>query len=235
MTDSNKILRPLPQRSWQLTPISTTPPTPATPADSDDKSAPSSISQTRSVLNLTSSTLFGIYKDGLDSVQQSVPGTPWGAMTPSPSSPPVFGEGKSSPIGGHVELPTRRAFQKKKPIDFVVRSILLFCTGLGYGMFISHLHDNPHITPVKLEGVNRTSWSYLFLWGVTGTVAGNLLPWLEDLFKEESLQYASVDGRVAKDDERSSNYSTSVRDWAQPLRGIGVFIGIAYAIVCETY
>ena len=165
-------------------------------------------------------------------MQQSVPGTPWGAMTPLLSSPPVFGE-ERFPRNGHVQLPTRKAFQKRKPLDFVVRSILLFFTGLGYGMFISRLHDNPHITPIKLEGVNRTSWSYLFSWGVTGAVAGNLLPWLEDLFKEESPQYASKNRQAEKDKEQSSNYSTSVRDWAQPLRGIGVFIGIAYAIVSE--
>lgn len=157
-----------------------------------------------------------------------MPGTPWGTGTITPASPssPVFGEEK-----GYIrttELPARKAFRKRKPIDLVGRTILLFFAGLGYGFFISRLHDNPHITPVKVEGIRRNSWKYLVTWGLAGALAGNLIPWLEILFEDDEVEY----GRQEEESDDQQTHSTFWSDWSQPLRGIGVFIGIAYAVVC---
>lgn len=111
---------------------------------------------------------------------------------------------------------------------------MLFFAGLGYGIFISRLHDNPHIAPVRVEGVSRDSWRYVIYWGVAGALAGNLIPWLEMLLGGDEVGY--VRQEVEEQEQESETVQTTFwNDWSQPLRGIGVFIGIAYAIVCYLF
>lgn len=114
MTSPSPPVRPLPQRTWQKP--SASPSDPATPANepstagngneqSQSDSKPFPPSRTRSILNLTSSTLFGIYSPGStydgdtsdrgrDSEFGTGSNTPWGtgAMTPMiPSTPNAWG------------------------------------------------------------------------------------------------------------------------------------------------
>lgn len=96
------ILRPKPQRYWQITPAGTEPATPrssstdlassgAPTSPTDDTAEPPPPTRTRSILNLTSSTLFGIYQSPSehtpDTSQPPTPGWATGALTPA--SPPT--------------------------------------------------------------------------------------------------------------------------------------------------
>ena len=262
MTDSNTILRPMPQRAWQITPASTDSSTSATPASElqdDSKQNALPPSRTRSILNLTSSTLFGIYSptDG-DGVREDISQgtTPWGtgAMTPqTPASPArAFAEDKRAPVIGAFERPqARRAPSHHKPRltslipRYTLRGIILFGFGMAYGVLITHLHEQQELTPIKLEIVNRHTWEYYILWGVAGLVLGSLLPWIDTLFGEvleEEQGTASRDTlRPQKVEDESDAPSTSVidgglgADWNPAVRSIGVFVGIAFAIVSVLY
>ena len=273
MADSNNILRPIPQRVWQITPASSDPPSPASPTDdansaqeAEKDSSTISPSRTRSILNLTSSTLFGIYSpSGPDGASAgggtfSQANTPWGtgAMTPAistaASSPRMDFEEQqtSSPTVGSFErlpIPQMAHHPRKQPlltgtiIPLAGRSTLLFVCGLVYGVMVTYLHDNETLAPVRLEGVHRNTWQYLCFWGGLSVILGNMLPWLDELLEEEPMADKQLSGQRSNRARKESTASRRTliveepdrsdgRDWFSAVRGIGVFIGIAFAIVC---
>jgi len=230
---------------------STNPPTPS-PNESDDPVAGESktaskeslSSRTRSVLNLTSSTLFGIYAPSEES------STPWGNGAQTPSWRPSLDE-KVPVLGAY----TQPALSKPQPQHhFAVwesfpslarRTILLFVLGVAYGVIIIHLHDNRQLAPVKVEGIERYSKWYLITWGVAGVLLGTLLPWVDTLWEEGRGDY-EFDLPAEADQDRPRSLSTSTNgddpssspswndsraDWTPVIRSIGAFIGIAFAIV----
>ena len=262
MADSNNILRPMPQKAWQITPASTDSSTPATPANElqdDPKQNTLPPSRTRSILNLTSSTLFGIYSPadgdgGREEISQG--NTPWGtgAMTPQTPATPgrIFAEDRRSPvIGTFVRPQARRASSHQKPRltnvlpRYALRSVILFGVGMAYGVLVTHLHENQELTPIKLEGIDRRSRGYLVSWGIAGLVLGSLLPWVDTLFEEvlEDEQGRSFESKAeAKDRDGENEVSPTPlddsglgADWNPAVRSIGVFVGIAYAIVSSTH
>ncbi|MCJ1243891.1 hypothetical protein MMC30_001088 [Trapelia coarctata] len=265
MSDNLPLLRPLPQRNFQFTPASTTPAStePSTPpTPSNESYDPSSRelklnggsippSRTRSILNLTSSTLFGIYDGGRDELN-----TPWGAgaLTPvGPQSPKRGSEDKRSPMLGFSQ-PTRSYREahphRPKPSELVVpvtlRTILLFAFGMAYGLVVTHLHDDHRLAPVKVGGFDRHSWHYLIFWGIAGVALGSLLPWV-DVFWEDVMgknvqggkqgtrkeqEPKSDEIRDSEEEKRRTRPRSGLDpDWNSVVRGIGAFIGIAFAIV----
>ena len=118
--------------------------------------------------------------------------------------------------------------------------------GMAYGVVVTHLHDNPNLVPVKVGGIDMHSWRYLILWGIAGVVFGSLLPWF-DVFWED----ISGSSTVSQEDRRWTHKAQKIEnpsdeehessasrpdsglgaDWNPIVRSIGVFIGIAFAIV----
>ena len=259
MAEHSSLLRPTPRRHFDFTPSSTEPPTPRT-SSQESRTAPDPEAETnanalrisdrtRSILNLTSSTLFGIYapsdspKDGSS--------TPWGTGSETPGMRPSIDDNTPPVIG-----PYDRAQMHRRPsqphvtirnyyLPLTFRSILLFFFGVAYGSIVTHLHDNQQIAPVKVEGINRSTWHYLAFWGLAGVSLGKLLP-LIDVFWEKTLGDGKhpVEASAASDtsdqqdegdveDERSNTRLESVleMDWTPAVRSIGAFVGIAFAIV----
>ncbi|KAI4171291.1 MAG: hypothetical protein LQ343_004368 [Gyalolechia ehrenbergii] len=258
MSEHPSLLRPTPRRHFDFTPSSTEPPTPRTssqesqtPADPESDLSGSALKlsdKTRSILNLTSSTLFGIYapsdspKDGSS--------TPWatGFETPGPraniddNKPPVIGaydrpQMHRRPSQPHITV-------RNYYLPLIVRTILLFLFGVSYGSIVTHLHDNQQIAPVKLEGIDRYTWRYLAFWGFAGVLLGRLLPWI-DLFwgrtlgdKEHSMEgplMSEDTGPHEADGDENERPSTRLEgvlgaDWNPAVRSIGAFVGIAFAI-----
>lgn len=253
MADSNNLLRPLPQRAWQITPNSTDPPSPIEEFPEQDKSSATlSASRTRSILNLTSSTLYGIYSpsdaEGARG-DYSQGHTPWGtgAMTPSSPSSPAFVDDRRPPVIGAMERPElRKRLQHRRPTFasllplLTARTLLLFISGLAYAFVITHLHENRHLAPVKLEGFHAHSWTYYASWGILSAIVGNIAPLLDFVFEGktevEQIHQEKANGIATepkKSQEVSNDSSDGVlrADWNPAVRGIGVFIGIAFAIV----
>ena len=265
MTQSLPILRPLPRRASEINAPHNDPSSPSTPTnelyDSStldnvtfDDEAPS---RTRSILNLTSSTLYGIYSLGENGGTREGINTPWGIGSATPQSPQSshrvsIDDKRPSVIG---------AYEKSQPQDVntycystngggvlpvALRTILLFGFGIAYGAIVTHLHDNQQLAPVKVEGIKNYSWPYLTFWGVTGVALGSLLPWIDKFWEESRDKFSNNDSRQAfrenpssvgqlNEEERPSSQAESGMgaDWNPVVRSIGAFVGIAFAIVCR--
>lgn len=260
MSEHSSLLRPTPRRHFDLTPSSTGPSTPPTPSQEPRGSAePDSDAnglklsdRTRSILNLTSSTLFGIYAPS-DSPRDGF-SLPWSTGVETPALRPSIDDNRPPVIGAYDKPQMHR--RPSQPhitvrnyyLPLLSRTILLFLFGVAYGTIVTHLHDNQKIAPVKVEGIERYSLRYLAFWGVAGVLLGRLLPWI-DVFWARTLggenrgveiPAASKDVRSHHDNnggsERLSTRFESVlgADWNPAVRSIGAFVGIAFAIVRAT-
>lgn len=235
-----QIIRPKPRRPFAQTPQQ--PPSPLlSPSAPDDTP-----SRTHSILNLTSSTLLGIYSPtGYQSDREEL-STPWGtgAETPSISF--------SSPISPVSPSSSKQIYRRKSVappppapsttsmiFSFGSRSVLLFGMGMLYGLLVRHLHDDRQLAPFQVEGIikPRNDWRYLVFWGVSGVALGSLLPWVDGLWEENSE--ASTTG-LERGERSTSPDSEEVEldssglfgaDWTPVIRSVGAFVGIAFAIV----
>ncbi len=259
MTDQLPVLRPMPRRPFELTPASPEPSEPASPSPGttdpnylDSKpygNAPPS--RTRSILNLTSSTLWGIYSQAPYDTSRNEASTPWGTGAQTPSLRPSIDESRPL-VGAGVERPQSKRLSSHVHtgypniiLAFALRTILLFVSGVAYGVIITHLHDNQRLAPVKVTGIKRDSWAYLIYWGLAGVGLGSLLPWVDVLWEEtlgaaEGVAATKPTNRNSmssatgnENDERPSSRAGSGMgaDWNPVVRSIGAFVGIAFAIV----
>ena len=118
---------------------------------------------------------------------------------------------------------------------------------------VTYLNDNETLLPVRLEIIHRHTWQYLVFWGCSGVAMGNMLPWFDVLFEDAKLADGGLDqqepGINRAEMEKRKNPAKARREfvveavnedgqaiWFPAVRGIGVFIGICFAIVsdCET-
>lgn len=234
MADSPPLPQPTPRRYFDPNSTESSPPTSRRPdlfkLESDPGEEPR---RSGSALNLTSSTLFGIYSHAGDESGRTPIGT--GAQTPRLfpgddrlSSLATF----STPIS-----PSARVSEQSYP-SLIVRFPLLFICGMAYGAIITHLHDDQRLAPVKVDHIDRYSWRYLIIWGTAGVILGSLLPWMDLLWwdpveETQSRQpgtpkLSTIEGGEAG--ERPDSIYGSA-NWNQTVRGIGAFVGIAFAIV----
>ena len=103
-----------------------------------------------------------------------------------------------------------------------------------------HLHDERRLTPVKVEGMEQYSWWYLTAWGVTGILLGNLMPWVDTLWENTVGDHTA--GKTAKVEAKGVGSNKADRPASRGgndlgagltpiVRGMGVFFGVAFAIV----
>lgn len=238
MADS-PLPQPTPRRYFDLNSNESSPPTPrrfdTSMLETDPGDEPR---RSGSTLNLTSSTLSGIYSQAGDESGRTPFGT--GAQTPRLfpgddrlSSSATF----SNPIPPKVQTPRHHVSEQSRPPAFL-RFPLLFICGMAYGAVLTHLHDGQQLAPVKVDHIDRYSWRYLILWGTAGVILGGLLPWLDLLWEDpveatqarqpETPTLSPIEGGEENESPSSSSGSAN---WNQTVRGIGAFVGIAYAIV----
>jgi Insulin-induced protein (INSIG) len=248
-----QIHRPIPRRTFEITPASSEsshPPSPVPEFNPDfltDRRNDNSFSQsrTRSVLNLTASTLFGIYSGTGTEGSREEMSTPWGtgAQTPShrrsmddyspDASRPVLSEYFSKPPPRPRK---RRTGFKGYYGPLAMQTTLLFGFGVAYGSIVTHLQESRKITPIPVPGVKQNSASYHVSWGLIGVLLGNALP-LVDHFWQETF----VDDASGKNPRRPRSSSDQIRAsladgdlgpiWYSAVRSIGAFVGIAFAVV----
>ncbi|KAF2842841.1 hypothetical protein M501DRAFT_1012233, partial [Patellaria atrata CBS 101060] len=267
--DPPPILRPLPRRPFELSPTDSFPSTPHNERSNSNPNleltnGTSTPSRSRSILNLTSSTLFGIYSPTTEDnhIGTSVPPTPWGtgAETPRGRNGSVDSQSIRSSLAG-LQLdgsrsqtgpgrPTSRSkgtgagLKHRQPsrwsvIATVVGSTaVLFGFGVAYGVIISHLRDNRHFAPVRVEGIDRNSKIYLAFWGLAGVWMGNMLPWVDSVWETRTVPSSplvnGVREKFTPENERAKGMvdedAPARGDWSQIVRSIGAFVGIAFAI-----
>ena len=224
-------------------------------ANINDNSGPEGSGQlpprNQSFLNLTKSTLFGIYdEDGGTTAERSVTETPWGtgAETPGQKSPDarkwanglgsldegmamkprarpgtINGRGTSSPSFRPPPNPRRRGLWKYTVI--AAKLAALFAFGVAYGVIVSHLHDTRELAAVRVEGMDRESWIYPVSWGLAGVALGCSLPYVE---------LAWGGGTPEDEDAEKENEPSFGEQWNDIVRSVGAFVGIAFAIVSHT-
>ncbi|KAJ5569835.1 uncharacterized protein N7459_009265 [Penicillium hispanicum] len=247
MVDQPRILRPRPRRPFELTSASNEssgPPTPSEPSNPDllnpnppetGSTTSTSVSRTGSILNLTSSTLYGIYSPtAFDSFRDE--SSPWGTEANSPASEYPPEPSQRAALKSAIE-PRPFALRKTRSrlshglfrgviLPQVMSSALLFGFGIVYGVITVHLHDNHWITPVKLENVHYyDSWQYLGIWGLAGIALGNVLPWL-DSWRDSELDEREQSKRARSEDESEERTPS----WVAVARSVGAFVGIAFAM-----
>lgn len=269
--DNTTVLHPQPRRHYDLTPTSTnsSPSSPTTPsrdffqqdlsqqdlsqqANDSPRMEANSMPQSRnrSILNLTSSTLFGIYTPVGSSIETSrdQPSTPWGNVGRTPrhsiddTKPPVIGAYERPQLQRSHSYQSHPKFSEYI-LSLGFRTILLFSFGVAYGVIISHLHDHQQVAPVQLEGIEQSSWVYLMAWGGVGVLLGGLLPWIDMIWEEVSWRdeeglasksQVSKPADISEDQSprpASRSESGLGADWNPVVRSVGAFIGIAFAIV----
>lgn len=199
----------------------------------------------KSFLNMTSSTLFGIYDDiGSGAAgERSTAETPWGtgAETPAHSGMgmPAWETGMGSPDAGlsmknqarrrtaHGKTEAKgKSHTPKHPRQGVWKYAVmlgklsaLYSFGVVYGLIVSHLHETRQLAAVHVEGVDRRSWIYLASWGLFGVTLGSLLPYVDLVWDGQ---------KVEKEMEMSdSPISEQIND---VVRSVCAFVGIAFAI-----
>lgn len=248
MAEQPRILRPRPRRAFEVTPASTASSGPPTPGDvsnsphdllhpyaQDGGANSTSVSRTGSILNLTSSTLYGIYSPtAFDSFRDE--NSPWGTEANSPTAehPPEPSQGAALKMAIEPRPFALRRTRSRLShglfrgviLPQALSSALLLGFGIVYGVITVHLHDNHWITPVKLENVHYyDSWQYLGFWGLAGIALGNLLPWL-DSWRDCELDRADWSKRAREEDDNERTPS-----WVTVARSVGAFVGIAFAMV----
>ncbi|PQE03240.1 INSIG domain-containing protein [Rutstroemia sp. NJR-2017a BBW] len=180
------------------------------------------------MLNLTSSTLGGIYSQGGHDIESEPPSTPWGTEADSPprtQNPPAY---------RRLSFVTPPPPKPATTLSLLLRSILLFGTGMLYGLLVRHLHDDRQLAPFQVEGIIKPShdWKHLVFWGIAGVGLGSLLPWF-DKFWEVKLGTPTQDrGLTSSEEAIKSDKAQGIlgADWILAVRGVGAFVGIAYAI-----
>ncbi|UNI21345.1 hypothetical protein JDV02_007343 [Purpureocillium takamizusanense] len=266
--DGPQLLRPIPRRPFNLNLTSATPP------DDDDQDSPqpgfalrdqdfsaprflnagmtpvesgTSISRPQSFMNLTSSTLMGIYSQARGTSNRLIDrediDTPWGTGAQTPIKRPSIDDATFELMRDRSHLPRRRS--SYRPADAssasnagsvaarAFRASLLFMLGVGYGMIVTRLHNEQQYLADLAEGIIKpgANGRYLAFWGVSGVVLGSLLPWFDrvwvDMFGDEvvdeTVVIADADGSVDKELGPGT-------DWALVMRAIGAFVGIIFAI-----
>lgn len=256
MADSSPLIQPTPRRLFELTPTPTEPSTPPTPTRQQSDSSyldpeTREAKRTRSILNLTSSTLFGIYSPSGDENVRGL-STPGGTGAQTPARLPN-GDGRASPLMSSLENPKlqklvtaqHHSSSRGSIPPLGLRLASLFCSGMAYGLIVQHFHDRQQLAPVTIDQIDRSLWRYLMLWGGAGVILGGLMPWVDIFWEEAEGGNENPDAPHNSPDTPISPISSSEEDgnplsgskngpgegWDTVVRGIGAFVGIAFAIV----
>lgn len=217
--------------------------------------SPPALTQSKSTANLNSSTLAGIYEcEDQDDVFNGVEDgeelhTPWGTGAETPvKRRESISQATYELMRDRSNLPRRRMSYKpaeatpvKQPVtpagaavSLVSRAVVLFVLGAGYGVLVTHLHQESQLLQLTeaSSAVPRYNGSYLALWGfgLTGVALGALQPWFDGLW--DGLFGADEQAVVEPAEPLSDTAKTtaSETDWALVMRAVGVFVGVAFAV-----
>lgn len=182
--------------------------------------------RSKSFLNMTSSTLCGIYDDAVGegtAGEPSMAATPWGAGAETPPHSTMGDTGKSARSRSHTASHGRHGPWKYAVISGKLAALYLF--GAVYGLIVSQLHDTRPLAAVQVTGVDRRSRFYLPSWGLFGLVLGSLLPYVDLVWDAQTSHGIPPREQTEKHDSPLSEQINDV------VRSVCAFVGIAFAIV----
>ncbi|KAF4984150.1 hypothetical protein FZEAL_595 [Fusarium zealandicum] len=258
--DGPPLLRPVPRRPFDLSLTNATPPednsSPATPGPDfgslhflQPTPESASLSRPQSFLNLTSSTLLGIYSPTASAASRDRAfadrdelDTPWGTGAQTPIKRPSIDDATYDFLRDRSHAVRRRSSCRpgEAPVPFspgpslislALRGLLLFVLGLGYGVLVTTRSHGASNSLTSLTGnIIRPAynWAHLAFWGLAGVALGALFPWFDRVW-EESFGQSDDEALVEKNGGSTKDDGPST-DWAIVIRAIGVFVGIVFAI-----
>jgi len=217
-------------------------------------------SRTRSILNLTSSTLLGIYSSATDGSKGGELNTPYGTGAQTPvERPSAESDGQKiraalqapsfpfngAPSRGPMIHKTRKRGFRQYYVPLIAQTLMLFGFGMGFGSLVTHLHKTSRITPVPVPASVANSLYYQIAWGIMGVLLGNALPQIDVLFDDGEAIADGVDTRTQQHQRlrslssmsQSGKERPSLTDnglgpmWYSTVRSVGAFMGIAFALV----
>lgn len=221
----------------------------ADPDENDGEEQPPP--RNKSLLNMTSSTLFGIYDDDVGegtTGDRSMDETPWGTGAETPGHTAVGLPAWEAGVGGPDRGISRRSRARRPanskkdthehrspkpkhtrhgPWKYAVMTsklAALYLFGTTYGLIVSQLHETRQLAAVHVEAVDRTSRFYLPSWGLFGLFLGSLLPYV-DLLWDSRASESDRQGKEAVKPE--SPISEQIND---VVRSVAAFVGVAFAI-----
>ncbi|KAI1766055.1 insulin-induced protein-domain-containing protein [Hypoxylon sp. FL1150] len=170
-----------------------------------------SITRASSALNMTGSTLMGIYSPstyGKDRFSDMTPPTPWSTGPETPvremeldgdgdvaraheiqkeraQLPEKTSRRRSSLRPGGAALKPQPMSTARRVFHFGSRGCLLFGLGMLYGMMVAHLRDRrrAQVEDVLKAASGGYGWRYMAFWGLSGVAMGCLLPWFDGLWE----------------------------------------------------
>lgn len=214
--------------------------------NSNSEQASPAISRPASLMNLTSSTLYGIYSptagtSSLGRDRDEPQESPWGMGAQTPIRRPDIDDATFELMRERSHLNRRRSSYKGaeiprvpphvSSIQMALRTALLFMLGLGYGALVTRLHEQQGAAATA-DGLLEPGFNskYLGAWGVAGVVLGSLLPWFDGVW-EARFGAGDEDVAVTDGDNAPDKALDTSLDWALVMRAIGAFVGIVFAIV----
>ena len=197
-------------------------------------------------MNLTSSTLFGIYSPTTSS-RDRVFGdredldTPWGTGAQTPIKRPSiddatfdFLKDRSHHIRRRSSIRSHEPPAALKPTPsagaLLLRGLVLFVLGVGYGVLVTsrfHGESDSRTGNVVRPAYN---WAHLAFWGLAGVALGALFPWFDRIW-DESFGEREDEAVVVENTTSPTKDDDPSTDWALAVRAIGAFVGIVFAIV----
>ncbi|PHH80233.1 hypothetical protein CDD80_2434 [Ophiocordyceps camponoti-rufipedis] len=184
------------------------------------------LSRKKSLVNLTSSTLMGIY-DEVTAEGCDLDDSSWDL---SPTRLQTVDDATDQLIRLRSHTPRRKflpssSSSSSSTTAFALtgRLALLFLLGSGYGVLVTRLHGDDRYRGHVSDGIVKPglSCNYLACWGALGVALGSLLPWFDKVW-DDSLG--------AETEESSGQGLGPGTDWALVMRAIGAFAGIVFAI-----
>lgn len=200
------------------------------------------ISRGQSLMDLTGSTLAGIYSQADEETPYEEPEEPAWRPQAAPVERPSVDDVADELARAREQFKRRRstvsnagsvgAAYSSRPSwsSATLGAGLLFALGVGYGVLLARLQDGPKWMSLTEGIVLQAGWNlpYLAFWGVSGVALGALLPWFdrvwEDTFGEDSSSAVETEQDAPLEEQSSST------DWALVMRAIGAFVGIVFAI-----
>ncbi|KAI0802541.1 hypothetical protein GGR55DRAFT_700571 [Xylaria sp. FL0064] len=200
-----------------------------------------SISRAQSVMNLTSSTLMGIYEPTTYDNDKYTPGnelnTPWGTGAETPARGLDVNEPLTMAEKNRLYPARRRSSAHHtahiQPLSTTtslfysgLRALLLSGLGVLYGIGVATVRSDRSTLSFRMDNASNYGWGYMAFWGGSGLTLGCLLPWVDGMW-ERSVGEGNSGEAIETERDVTVRRKT---DWALAVRGIGIFIGIAYAI-----
>lgn len=174
------------------------------------ESGSTTISRAQSIMNLTSSTLFGIYSMSSQFEQQERENTfygmdhdydesltPWGTGTTKLDEDDLYYElqrVRSQSFSRRISLhppPKPPPLTRSEVVVYLgLRAAVLFGLGVMYGALVARVQDRHQKLANSLQmehmvqpTVQEQDWRYLIFWGVSGVLLGGLLPWFDGVWE----------------------------------------------------